>query len=578
MTSTENFTAIWVLDFEFTQPSGGVPVPICMVGHEIRRGQSMRLWLDGAESAGSPVEFTDDTLFVAFFASAEVSCFSVLGWPQPPHVLDLYAEFRAYTNGQVLPAGRGLHGALRYFGITDVDTVEKDSMRELAMRGGPYTLKEQQGLLTYCAHDVEGTVKLFHKMESLFDGPRSLLRGAYMAAVAQIELKGIPIDTELAQRLERNWEQVKGQLIADVDRGYSVYDGTAFSNRKFETYLSTQGIPWPRLASGRLALDDETFKSMAVAYPTLGPLRELRKTLGALRAFSLPVGADGRARCLLSPFSSKTGRNQPSNSKFIFGFPAWLRSLLRPPPGYGLAYIDWAQQEFGIAAALSGDSAMQQAYDSGDPYLEFAKQAGAVPVSATKSTHKAERDQFKACVLAVQYGMGAESLAQRINQPIVQARRLLELHRRTYPTFWAWSDAAQDYAMLHGAIHTTYGWRYHVGADNNPRSLRNFPMQANGAEMLRIACVLCAEAGIAVCAPVHDAILIEAPLALLDDHIDQARALMAQASEHVLAGFRLNTDVDPIRYPDRLADPRGVDLFTRVVGILDDIEGHSDVP
>jgi hypothetical protein len=48
---------------------------------------------------------------------------------------------------------------------------------------------------------------------------------------------------------------------------------------------------------------------------------------------------------------------------------------------------------------------MKAAYESEDPYLAFAKQAGAVPVEATKSTHKAVRDLFKACVLGVKYGM-----------------------------------------------------------------------------------------------------------------------------------------------------------------------------
>ena len=80
-----------------------------------------------------------------------------------------------------------------------------------------------------------------------------------------------------------------------------------------------------------------------------------------------------------SAFRSRTGRNQPSNSKFIFGPSVWLRGLIKPPPGHGVAYVDWRQQEFGIAAALSGDAAMQAAYLSGDPYLAFAKQAGAVP-------------------------------------------------------------------------------------------------------------------------------------------------------------------------------------------------------
>ena len=68
--------------------------------------------------------------------------------------------------------------------------------------------------------------------------------------------------------------------------------------------------------------------------------------------------------------------------------------------------------------------------------------------------------------------------------------------------------AAVDTAMLGRPLHTVFGWRVHVGENSNPRALRNFPMQANGAEMLRIACCLTTERGIEVCAPVHDAVLI----------------------------------------------------------------------
>jgi DNA polymerase I len=133
---------------------------------------------------------------------------------------------------------------------------------------------------------------------------------------------------------------------------------------------------------------------------------------------------------------------------------------------------------------------MMDAYVSGDPYLAFAKQAGAVPLEATKQSHKAERDQFKQCVLAVQYGMGADGLASRIGQPPILARELLQLHRETYRVFWRWSDQMLDYAMLMGSIHTVFGWRVQVPSKPNDRSLRNFPMQANGAEMLTQARLL----------------------------------------------------------------------------------------
>ena len=128
------------------------------------------------------------------------------------------------------------------------------------------------------------------------------------------------------------------------------------------------------------------------AYPAVSPLRELRSSLSELHLGDLAVGKDGRNRCLLSPFRARSSRNQPSNTRFIFGPAVWLRGLIKPSEGAGIAYVDWRQQEFGIAAALSGDQLMQAAYRSGDPYLAFAKQAGAVPADATKDSHPNNRE------------------------------------------------------------------------------------------------------------------------------------------------------------------------------------------
>src|SRR5262249_30230079 len=40
-----------------------------------------------------------------------------------------------------------------------------------------------------------------------------------------------------------------------------------FSTQRWADYLARKGIPWPRLESGALALDDDTFREMARAYP-----------------------------------------------------------------------------------------------------------------------------------------------------------------------------------------------------------------------------------------------------------------------------------------------------------------------
>jgi hypothetical protein len=148
------------------------------------------------------------------------------------------------------------------------------------------------------------------------------------------------------------------------------------------------------------------------------------------------------------------------------------------------------------------------------------------------------------------------------------ARELLRLHRETYSGFWRWSEAAVNHAMLRGWLRTVFGWTVHVGPQANPRSLANFPMQANGAEMLRLACCLATEHGVAVCAPIHDALLVEG----LTEDIDAAVAItqdaMAEASRVVLSGFELRSDVKIVSHPDRYTDPRGVKMWETVMGIL----------
>lgn len=564
------FKEIWFVDFEFSAPQGERQDPVCLVAWELLSGKKLRIWQDDLKKMKeAPYSTGNDSLFVAYYASAEIGCHLSLGWRLPMNVLDLFTEFRNLTNGLTIPSGNGLLGAMVWFGLSCIDAQEKDSMRDLIIRGGPWTSSEQSQILDYCESDVSSLEQLFDRMKIDLALPHALLRGRYMKAAAQIEYNGIPIDSKMLTRLSSQWEPIQSDLISVIDKQYGVFEGRTFKKDKFSAWLIQNNIPWPRLESGTLDLQDDTFKEMARIYHAIAPLRELRFALSQMRLSELPVGLDGRNRCLLSAFRARTGRNQPSNSKFIFGPSVWLRCLIQPKPGYGLAYVDWSQQEFGIAAALSGDRNMIEAYDSGDPYLAFAKQAHSVPADATKKTYGTQREQFKACSLAVQYGMGPESLAKRIGQPVIVAKDLLRLHQNTYKTFWLWSNAVVDHAMLLGKLWTVFGWTIRTGSNTNPRSFRNFPMQGNGAEMLRLACCFAVERGIKVCAPVHDALLVEARLIDLDDMVAETKAAMSDASAAVLGGFRLRSDVKLISYPDRYMDDRGALMWATIQDILD---------
>ncbi len=101
--------------------------------------------------------------------------------------------------------------------------------------------------------------------------------------------------------------------------------------------------------------------------------------------------------------------------------------------------------------------------------------------------------------------------------------------------------------------------------------------------MLRLACCFATERGIRVCAPVHDALLIEAPLGQLEETVHQVQNDMAEASRVVLGGFTLRSEVVLIHYPQRYADPRGTKMWQTVCEVLadlkvDDVCGGAALP
>ena len=72
---TMHFSEVWLVDFEFSVPQGGRPTPICLVARELTRDRTLRIWEDELKVMSKPPYAIDeDSLFVAYYASAEMSC------------------------------------------------------------------------------------------------------------------------------------------------------------------------------------------------------------------------------------------------------------------------------------------------------------------------------------------------------------------------------------------------------------------------------------------------------------------------------------------------------------------------
>jgi DNA polymerase-1 len=614
------FREIWMVDTEFNgcigdQAAQGHPRehgnqinPICLVAREFFTRREIRLWHNQLRPE-PPYPIDDSALFVCFSASAENGFHLACGWPRPACILDLYAEFINIWNGLQIGAKdqkRSQLNALVQYGIIRPEDIvaeklSKEQSRDLILAGDLERLGHKQSTLDYCAGDVTGLEALFVAMlPEIFPDKDCLdeylhyamMRGTAAANFAVPERNGIPMDVDLLGRFNKHRMTILETLISATDQNYGVFKGTTLDKGLFANFLTEHDITWPRTESGQLATDIETFEDMALEgsdeqRDLIKPLETLAKLIPLFKKSSiiggagtlerkadgtekvgLVVGRDARNRTGLMPFGALTARCTPSTSKYIWQWPRATRSFIKPDPGTALMYFDWSQQEIFIAAGLSFDLARMQDYQTGDTYTAFGKRIGLIPKDWPKKPKHPSRGQCKICELSIQYLRGAAGLARVLHMGIANAKYLLDRHRKTYSTFWTWSEAARDFSQMYGYIQTMYGWVLHVTPQTKVRTVGNFPMQAHGAHMLHLALGYLVDAKVKVAGTVHDAIFVECPMDQIEETEKIVVAAMERASGDIVPGYVCRVDVHITRDGERYVDEADV---------IDEKGDHQDI-
>jgi len=280
---SKNFGTIVVADFEYEVQPGDLPNPLCMVAHvldeNLQHVHTIRMWRDMLDAAPPyfttkpPFDTGPDTLFVAYSAWAELTCFLVLGWKFPEHVFDLHTAFLAASN-ILLPYNpdemrkrprKRLPDACRAYGIEGWEKIDKDTIAE-DIGNGHWRRYGQERVFDYCEEDVCMSVRLLraqlrrHQCGPTIlpaaDVPRVLWWSNYSAkAVAQIQARGMPIDVELWDLVQENKQAVIGELLRQFDPSHGSDDPIytpegEWSYARFERFLIRSGVTaWPRLES-----------------------------------------------------------------------------------------------------------------------------------------------------------------------------------------------------------------------------------------------------------------------------------------------------------------------------------------
>jgi len=586
-----NFGTIVVCDFEYEVAPGNLPDVLCMMAHvldeNLQHVRTIRLWR-GEFGSIPPFDIGPNSLFVAYSAWAEMTCFKVLGWKFPKYIFDQHTAYLAASN-ILLPHSpdeirkkprKRLPDACRAYGIEGWERIDKDTIVK-DIGEGRWAEHGREAVLEYCEEDVRMSVRLLRAQLRGRPGfppadvPRVLHWSNYSAkCIALIQARGMPIDMRLWNLVQENKAAVIGELLRRFDPSHGDEDPIytpegEWSYQRFEQWLIRAGvIAWPRLDSGKLNIDGDAFRMM-YSVPGIEGLHALRDSLGFIVKARLPIGKDGRNRPSLFPFGTATGRN--AHTKSPYNAHAGMRGFMLFPQGAIGAYIDYRTQEVGVAAAESGDRALIDDYAGGDIYHALARLCGLTndpdPVH-WKKTDPALRNRMKPLQLGINYGMGVPSLARGLDRHPLIASEIIERHKRRYPRFWQWRTNMVQTAMLERKIESVFGWPLYLSTSPNQRTLYNFPMQSGGAEMLRLATVRLYEAGIVPIMLIHDGILFEETER---EKIEQAKGIMLAAGRDVCDGFEIGVDVDQMlengaRYRDKR--PMAQQMWTTVMDAL----------
>jgi hypothetical protein len=588
------FREIWAVDGEWYPgrglANGGVngdrATPYCLCAYEIRSRRMVKL-RQRELGRFPPYRLDGDALICTYMLSADYGGIHLpLGWGKPAFAYDGYVEFRHIANDAAARSEDrkngfySLAGSLRFFKQDELDVTHKEDTRDRIMQGPPFTEKEEREHLEYCADDALALARLLpHLVSRTPTLKQAHLRAEVQWGVAQQEWRGVPINAPKLAALRANWVDMQADLVREMDAPFGCYefdrDGKPhWRNALFARFLRgnkfTDGKPmsWPLLDSGAFDQADQTFRDMGGRYPFIEALRELRYTLSKFKLNALAVGADGRNRALLHAYGTKTARNAPSNSKFVFGPAKWIRHLVQAPPDRALCKRDFQQQEPRISAVLSGDKNLLAACESGDLYLGTASQLGFLRESMNEEEIKGLRALFKIIVLSIAYGAGAKNLAVRAGVSIYEAAEILARMRARFNRFEDYSRAVLDHAGLKLQLTTQGGWTMRCPSGCNPRTLKNFPIQSTASEILHIITILAERRGIEVVATVHDAVLAESAAAGAEDLARAVDRLMRDASALVLKGYELPSDCDIIGAGEHYKDERGAAMWETVTRLL----------
>lgn len=237
---------------------------------------------------------------------------------------------------------------------------------------------------------------------------------------------------------------------------------------------------------------------------------------------------------IVNSFATKTGRDTTSGNALNLIPKHHWQSLLSPPKGYNYVLLDYDQQEPMIAAQKAKCMTLLNLYEQGDIYELLIEKV---------TSNALTRSELKTLIVMQLYGASIERIALKLSQPQSSVLNwIVELKKALSPIDYYLDDESLK-AKRKGEIRSL-DWRMEITQETNMLTIRNWTIQATGADIMRRACSNLDKAKLPVLLTNHDSFLVQLENDKYDYQLRQAKKALTDASAEVLDGFKLNVQVE----------------------------------
>ena len=404
--------------------------------------------------------------------------------------------------------------------------------------------------IRYAAADATITARLAsHLLPRIQRADQRRLYDVWRSSIpvlAGLELRGMCFDFDSHAHMLRLWEEQRDTLRTVLQRhlgeGVSPTSGPQLGEWLKTALPAHAAAAWPKTNTGRLKTDAKTFALFA-NLPVIQPLLEFKRLQKLISTYGSNYArhrnpVTGRMHPSFRIGQTLTGRLTSSNPN-VQNVPSAedFRALFVPAPGRILIGADFSQIELRVAALLSGDKAMLDAYRNGDDLHRLT--AAAVSGVAPAEVSKAQRQAAKAINFGNLFGQGPAGLARTAqlqygaDMDQRQAAEALRRFAETYPQLHLWKQQQINQANLWRQVRTRLGLirAFDVqGQGNLKGESANVPIQGSAAEVLlcTLTCLPKHLSGVdaQLLHNVHDEILLEADPAHADAAAEGLQAAM----------------------------------------------------